>query len=183
MGTAQAKTVVLPNNPNKEKLQYEASLSYSPTNSAYVSDKANKHLPPEQTVILDSGATHIYIAPNVPYEKIDATGKNIRVGTANGQVANSTAMATLPIPQVKADFPTKGYIMPEFTNTLIGVSPICDADCTLVFKKEDVTVLSPKGEPILQGWREEQLPRLWRVALSSDKKQKGIYIITSQNRP
>ena len=105
----------------------------------------------KKTGIVDSGATHIYIAPNAPYKKMDTTGKHIRVGTANVQVANSTAMATLPIPQVKADFPTKGYIMTTFTNTLIGVGPICDADCTVVFKKEDVTVLSPKGEPILQG--------------------------------
>ena len=101
MGPAQAKTVVLPNNPNKEKLQYEASLSCSPTNNTYVSNKTDKHLPPEQTGIVDSVATHIYIAPNAPYEKMDTTGKHIRVGTANGQVANSTAMATLPIPQVK----------------------------------------------------------------------------------
>ena len=50
-------------------------------------------------------------------------------------------------------------------------------------KKEDVTVLSPKGEPIFQGWRENKLPRLWRVALSSDKKQKVIYTTTSHNRP
>ena len=138
----------------------------------YVSNRTYKHLPPEQTGILDSGATHIYIAPNALYEKMDTTGKHIRVGTANGQVANSTAMATLTIPQIKADFPTKGYIMPTFTNTLIGVGPICDADCAVVFKKEDVTVLSPKGEPILQGWREDKLPRLWRVALSSDKNRK-----------
>ena len=151
MGTAQAKTVVLLNNPNKEKLQYEASLSCSPTNNAYVSNKTDKHLPPEQTGLVDSGSTHIYIAPNAPYEKMDTTGKNIRVGTANGQVANSTTMATLPIPQVKEYFLTKGYIMPTFTNTLIGVGPICDADCTVVFKKEDVTVLSPKVEPSLQG--------------------------------
>ena len=170
MGTTQAKTVVLLNNPNKEKLQYEASLSCIPTNNAYVSNKTDKHLPPEQTGILDSGATHIYIAPMAPYEKMDTTGKHIRLGTVNGQVANSTSMATLPMPQVKADFPTKLYIMPTFTNTLIGVGPICDADCTVVFKKEDVTVLSPKGEPILQGWREDKLPRLWRVALSPDKK-------------
>ena len=76
---------------------------------------------------------------------MDTTGKQIRVGTANGKVANYTAMATLPIPQVNADFPTKGYIMPTFTNTLVGVGPICDANCTVVFKKEDVTLLSPKG--------------------------------------
>ena len=92
-------------------------------------------------------------------------------------------MATLPIPQVKTYFPEKGYIMPAFTNTLIGVGPICDADFTVVFKKEYITVLSPKGEPILQGWREDKLPRLWRVALSPFKKQKGIYTTTSQNKP
>ena len=102
---------------------------------------------------------------------MNTTGKHIRLGTANGQVANSTAMATLPITQVKADFPTKGYIIPTFTNTLIGVGPICDADFTVVFNKEDVTVLSPKGKPILQGWREDKLPRLWRVALISYKKR------------
>ena len=67
----------------------------------------------------------MYIAPNTPYEKMDTTGKQIRVGTANGQVSSSTATATLSIPQVNADFPTKGYIMPTFTNTLIGVGPIC----------------------------------------------------------
>ena len=73
---------------------------------------------------MDSGATYIYIALNAPYVKMNTNGKQIRVGTANGQVANSTAMSTLPIPQVNADFPTKGYIMPTFTNTLIGVGSI-----------------------------------------------------------
>ena len=75
MGTAQAKTVVLTNNPNKEKLNDEDSLSCSPTNKAHVAEKTTKHVPPEHTGILDSGATHIYIAPNTPYEQMDATGK------------------------------------------------------------------------------------------------------------
>ena len=46
VGPAQAKKVVIFNNPNKEKLQYEASLSCSPTNNVYVSNKTDKHLPP-----------------------------------------------------------------------------------------------------------------------------------------
>ena len=118
--------------------------------------------------IVDSGATNMYLKPNAPYEKMDTTKKQIRVGTANRQVASSTATATLSIPQVNADFPTKSYIMPTFTNTLIGVGPICDAICTVVFKKEDVTVLSPQGKPILQGWREDKIPRLWKFALIPD---------------
>ena len=70
----------------------------------------------------------MYIAPNAPYEKMNTTGKQIRVGTENGQVASSTATATFSIPQVNADLPTKGYIMPIFTNTLIGVGSSCDAN-------------------------------------------------------
>ena len=69
MGPAQAKTVVI-NNPNTDNLKYEASLICSPTkNKSYVSNKTGKHLPPEKTGIVDSGATHMYIALNAPYEK------------------------------------------------------------------------------------------------------------------
>ena len=74
VGPDQAKTVVL-NNPNKDNLKYEASLSCSPTNNSYVSNKTYNHLPQEKTGIVDSGATHMYIAPNAPYEKMDTTGK------------------------------------------------------------------------------------------------------------
>ena len=158
---------------------YEASLSCSPTTKLYVSNRKDNHVPPDKTGIVESGATHMYIAPNAPYGEMNTTEKQIRVGTANGQVASSIATATLPIPQLNADFPTKGYIMPTFTNTLIGVGPICDANCTVVFRKEDVTVLSPQGKPILQGWRENKLPRLWQFALSPDERKEKIYTTTS----
>ena len=95
----------------------------------------------------------MYIAPNAPYGQINTTAKRIIVGTENGQVASSLETATLPIPQLDADFPTKGYIVSTFTNTLIGVGPICDVNCTVVFMEEDVTVMSPGSKPILQGWR------------------------------
>ena len=68
--------------------------------------------------------------------------------------------------------------MPTFTNTLIGVGPICDANYTVVFKKEDVTVISPEGKPILQGWREKKLPRLWRFALRPDEMEERKYTTT-----
>ena len=50
-------------------------------------------------------------------------------------------------------------------------------------KKEDVTVLSPKGKPILQRWRADKLPRLWRFALSPDEIQKRVYTTTIRNKP
>ena len=68
------KTIVL-NNTNKDKLIYEASLSCSPTTKYYVSNKKENCLPPDQTGIVDSGATHMYIAPNAPYEKLNTKAK------------------------------------------------------------------------------------------------------------
>ena len=73
--------------------------------------------------------------------------------------------------------------MPSFTNTLIGVGPICDANFTVVFKKEDVTVLSTEGKTILTGWREKKLPRLWRFALKPKYNIITDYTKNSQTTP
>ena len=162
---------------------YEASLSCSPTTRSYISNRKETCLPTDKTGIVDSGSTHMYIAPNAPYGQMNTTAKQIIVGTENGQVASSTATATLPITQLEADFPTKGYIVPNFTNTLIGVVPICDANFTVVFSKEDVTVLSPQGKPIIQGQREKKIPHLWRFALIPDNRKEKIYTTTSQKGP
>ena len=62
-------------------------------------------LPQQHTVIVDSGATHLYIAQNAPHRPLDTSAATIKLGTANGQVATSAAKDTLPIPQLAADFP------------------------------------------------------------------------------
>ena len=153
--------------PSKEPFMYEASLSCSPT-LTYMSTKNEKQehiLPQKHTGIVDSGAMHLYVAPTAPHGPPDTSAATIRVGTANGQVETPEAKATLTIPQLAADFPTTEYIAPSFTNTLIGVGTICDPNCTIIFKKKYVTVLSPEGKTILTGWREKKMPRLWRFAL------------------
>ena len=132
---------------------YEDSLSCSPTCKTYIPEENENSLPLEQTGIVDSGTTHLYIAPNAPHGTLDTSGSRIILGTENGQVEISTAKATLLIPKLAANFPTTGYTMPTFTNTLIGIGSICDANCTVVSKKQDVTVISPEGKPIIQGWR------------------------------
>ena len=114
---------------------------------------------------------------------VKTTENKIRVGTENGQVASSTSTATLPSPQLDADFPTMGYIMPTFTNALIGVGPISDGNCTVVLRKEDITVMSTQGKPILQGWREKKIPRLRRFALSPDEIEERKYTTTSERGP
>ena len=162
---------------------YEASLSCSPTRKKYTSEENENSLLPEHTGIVDSGATHLYIAPNAPHGPLDTSATRIIVGTANGQVATSAAKAILLIPQSAADFPTTGYIMPTFTNTWIGIGPICDVNFAVVFKKQDVTVISPECKPILQGWRENKLPRLWRFALKPNNRGEQKYTTTNHNRP
>ena len=69
-----------------------------------------------------------------------------------------------------ADFPTTVYIMPSFTNTIVGVEPICDTNCTVLFTQQDETVFYPGGKPILTRWREKKIPKLWRFALRPDKE-------------
>ena len=91
---------------------------------------------------MDSCAIYLYIAPTVPYGPLDTSAATIKVGTANGRVEKSAAKATLPILQLAVDFLTTGYIMQSFTNKVIGFGTICDENCTNVFKKKDVTVLS-----------------------------------------
>ena len=107
MNVGTAKTVVLKNS-NKYNLMYEAILSCSPTRKTYLSEENKNSPPPGKTGSVDSGATHLYIAPNAPYGQLDITASKIRVGTANGQVAISTEKDTLPIPHLSADFPTAG---------------------------------------------------------------------------
>ena len=165
---------------------YEASLICSPTRNTYItklSEENENNLLPEHTGIVDSGSTYIYIAANAPHGPKDTSATKTRLGTANGKVEISAAKSTLPIPQLAADFPITGYIMPTFTNTLIGIGPICDAKFTVVSKKQHVTFVFPEGKTILQGWREKKLPRLWRFSLKPNNRGERKYTTTNQKIP
>ena len=76
------------------------------------------------TGVVDSGASHIYIAPSAPHGPPDITTPTVHVGTSTGTVQRSSATAALPITQLANHFPTTGNIMPNFTNTLIGFGSI-----------------------------------------------------------
>ena len=69
---------------------YEASLSYSPTLMYMPApDEQQEHiLPQPHTGIVDSGESHLYIAPSAPYGPPDTSAAKISAGTANGQVEN-----------------------------------------------------------------------------------------------
>ena len=130
-GTAQT---LVHRNPIKEHLSYEASLNCSPTPSYITITYALIILPQKDTGIVDYGATHLYIALSALNGPPNTSASQISVGTANIHVERSSATATLPIPQLKAYFPTTGYIMPSFTNTLVGVGPMHTAQYYLLIK-------------------------------------------------
>ena len=75
---------------------YEASLSFSPTTKLYVLNRKYNHLPPDKTGIVDSGATHMYIAPNAAYGKMDTTEKNSRHSKWTSSKLNSNGHTTHP---------------------------------------------------------------------------------------
>ena len=91
------------------------------------------YLSPKDTGVVDLGAFHIYISLSAPHGPPDTTTSTVCVGTATGQVHQSSATSFLLIPHLGNDFPTTGHIVPNSTNTFIGFGPICDAKCTVLF--------------------------------------------------
>ena len=52
-------------------------------------DDQQEHILPQQNIgIVDSVATHLYIAPSAPHGPPDTSSETISVGKANGQVEN-----------------------------------------------------------------------------------------------
>ena len=100
---------------------------------------------------------------------IDRSAPKVTVGTATGKTQSSAGTGELNIPKLPYDFPVTGHIMPGFKNTLMGVGPLCDADCTVTFTREAVIVRDKQRSPVLTGWREQSGPRLWRIALQPGK--------------
>ena len=58
--------------------------------------------------------------------------------------------------------------MPVFNHTLLVVVPICNAGCTVTFSRDAIVVRDATNRTILTGWRKEQAPYLWRIALLPD---------------
>ena len=113
--------------------------------------------------------TLIGVGPLCDADCTDHAAPKVTVGTATGQTQVSIGTGELNLPKLPANFPVTGHIMPGFRHTLIGVGPLCDADCTVTFTSTAVVVRDPQGNPVLTGWREKSGPRLWRIALQPDE--------------
>ena len=122
-----------------------------PTLLTNTTTDAHQYLPQSDTGVVDSCTNHLYISPTDPHGPTNTSTPNICVGTATGHVERLSTTASLPIPQLVADFMSTGYIMSSFTNTLAGVVLIYDADCKVLFANHDVTLFSPEYKLILTG--------------------------------
>ena len=65
----------------------------------------------------------------------------------------------LPIPV------TKGHLIPNFHHNLMGIGPLCDHGCRILFEKIYVTVFTKDDTSILHVWREPSEANLWRFSL------------------
>ena len=74
-------------------------------------------------------------------------------------------MGNLALPHLLEKCPTKGCLIPSFRHTLIGVGPLCDADCSVTFMHKVVIVRDKQVISVLTGWRESTGPQLWIIAL------------------
>ena len=82
---------------------------------------------------------------------MDPTATHIRIGTASVQPMISAGTFDLMIPQIPSDLPTTGHVIPGFQYNLIGVGPMCDANCTVTFSKHAVNIYSHTGTSIITG--------------------------------
>jgi hypothetical protein len=124
-------------------------------------------LPLSHTGIADSGAGGFYFAPGAPVTDLNPKAPTVGVRIANGRPERSAASATLASAPSLPPAAMQGHVMPSFPHTLIGLGPFADLGCRIIFTKTEVSVIHPDGHTILQGWREQDGPRLWRFPLNA----------------
>ena len=124
-------------------------------------------LPLSHTGITDSGASGFYFAPGAPVTDLNPKAPTVGVRVANGRPERSVASATLASAPSLPPAAMQGHVMPSFPHTLIGLGPFADLGCRIIFTKMEVSVIHPDGHTILQGWREQDGPRLWRFPLNA----------------
>jgi hypothetical protein len=133
------------------------------------------NLPPSHTGIANSSASGIYFASNAPVANLNPMAPSVGVRVANGLPVRSVASATLASAPSLPPAAMQGHVMPSFSHTLIGLGPFANLGCQIVFSKHTVLVIHPDGHSILDGWREQDGPRLWRFPLKATMPILPVY--------
>ena len=102
------------------------------------------------------------MTPAALISDIDATYPKVLVGNAAGTCHQSSTLGNLLL----ARLPTRNAnIMPSFQHNLVGVRKKSDHGCKVLFGKTAVNVFSKNSSILLKGWRESNVPKLWRLSL------------------
>jgi hypothetical protein len=111
-------------------------------------------LPPDnKSGIVDSGLMGYYFGPNTPVSNYDATAPTIEVQVAYGTHVRSIASAKLAsVPDLPAASQV-GYVMPGFPHNLIGLAPLVDGGCQVIFTQALVIAFDANNKAILISWR------------------------------
>ena len=131
------------------------------------SRNSTPHPPDIDSGIADSGSSGMYFAPGAPVTNYDATAPTIRVCMANGTPVHSIASGELasvtPLPPASR----KVHVMAGIPHSLIviGLAPLVDAGCCVLFTNTAVIAFDWNGKVILECWRKTTTPKLWRWPL------------------
>ena len=106
----------------------------------------------DHIIIIVSGTSGFYISKNVPTINFDLTATTITMGNASDQPHQSSGSADWDISNLPTDFPRDGKVIPFFQHNLIGLGPICNTDCKVIFTKNNVIIYDQTESPILMGW-------------------------------
>ena len=118
------------------------------------------------TAIVDTGASDHYFTPGAPLLHVNTAAPSTTIRTATGEAKSSTATAVLTIPSIPTLAARTGHIIPGFTNNLISLGKLCDADCTAYLDKTSLHVTDKNGNKVFHGTREPTGARLWRVNIT-----------------
>jgi hypothetical protein len=101
--------------------------------------------------VADTGASGIYFTKHTPINHHNTSAPSICVDTANGTIACSSASAQLKLMNLPPSS-CPGHAMPSFTRILVGITPLCNANLTVIFTKHDVKAINQAVPTILKGW-------------------------------
>jgi hypothetical protein len=101
-------------------------------------------LPAHHTGIADSGSNGLYFSPDAPVTNYNSQVLAVGVRMANGHPEFSMASATLASATTLPLEALSGHVMPNVPQTLIGLVPFADQDCTIVFTTNSSHSLPPR---------------------------------------
>ena len=114
----------------------------------------------------DSAATSMFLANKHKYLGKALKHEEINVGVANTNTMNSVTTRQLQLATELPPEAQKAHGFNEMERSLISVPVLCDADCTVTFKKQNVQVIK-NNKIIIEGPRDAET-NLWLMPLNKD---------------